>query len=197
MFKGTQKVHEVIWDKNSSFLQFRSLTCTQCPSTEICSHYALGEINLEFNQNDNVAQLLSHDLQFSVLTQTATCSRRLRYSDVYSDSENEDSEIIQGTNDQENSSAVKNEDYVLVAIHGKRKIQKHCVGKVLVTNDTGNYTVNLMTKVKRVKAFVFPNNEVISIIKKEDLVQVFSLPTMNKKGQYTFNENFSIYHDVR
>lgn len=45
-FKGTMRVHEVIWNKGFSSLQMRRLSCLQCPRTKSCPHYGLGTIQL-------------------------------------------------------------------------------------------------------------------------------------------------------
>lgn len=54
-----------------------------------------------------------------------------------------------------------------------------------------------MQKVKRVKAFTFPNIDVIFDVEKKDLVQIISQPTINKIGQYTFVEDLFVYSNVR
>lgn len=43
-FKGTSKIHQVRWTKNSTVLQARRLTCLKCHSS--CSHFGLGVIDM-------------------------------------------------------------------------------------------------------------------------------------------------------
>ncbi|KAG8241924.1 hypothetical protein J6590_108299 [Homalodisca vitripennis] len=45
-FKGTTKIHEVTWAKDSRFLQARRLSCLKCLPGATCIHYGIGEIKL-------------------------------------------------------------------------------------------------------------------------------------------------------
>lgn len=46
-FKGTTKVHQLTWDRDSSnIIQARSLSCLSCGSSKSCLHYNIGNILL-------------------------------------------------------------------------------------------------------------------------------------------------------
>lgn len=63
-FKGTMQVHEVTWrlDFYKNILTFRQLSCLICNPGDLCSHYNLGSVEY-------------------------STKKRLRYGDIYSDSD--------------------------------------------------------------------------------------------------------------
>jgi hypothetical protein len=56
-FKGTLKVHHIIWSEPHEYLQARSLTCLKCGPDIACAHYGLGKICL--HSTECILSLLS------------------------------------------------------------------------------------------------------------------------------------------
>lgn len=48
-FKGTMKVHQVLWCKSSNNLMFRSASCFSCSAAAKCKHYHIGALSTEIN----------------------------------------------------------------------------------------------------------------------------------------------------
>ncbi|CAH1115284.1 unnamed protein product [Psylliodes chrysocephalus] len=75
-FKGTMSIHQITWNANkSNTILCRRLSCLHCTSSEICSHYHLGEIVVPIR------------------------SERIRYSEVYSSSSDEGSSFTEEKHD--------------------------------------------------------------------------------------------------
>ncbi|XP_022205293.2 uncharacterized protein LOC111061905 isoform X2 [Nilaparvata lugens] len=75
------KIHQISWSKKSfSTLQARRLSCTDCQPEEDCKHFGIGSIKFSHEQHSR---------------------KRLRYSDVFSDSEEEPLEPSHNINDFE------------------------------------------------------------------------------------------------
>lgn len=53
-FKGTNKIHQLSWCKESSNIQARRLSCNDCPYNETCAHYDLGSIKIIKNNINRI-----------------------------------------------------------------------------------------------------------------------------------------------
>ncbi|CAH2002656.1 unnamed protein product [Acanthoscelides obtectus] len=70
-FVGTMKVHQACWTTtNPDYLELRRLSCTVCPESVRCVHYSLGHYEIKQNRPKKVA-----------------------YSDISTDSENEEEQM--------------------------------------------------------------------------------------------------------
>lgn len=98
-------------------------------------------------------------------------SKRLSYSDVYSDDSQEELPV-----------KVKVNDYVISKIAGKKSIHNY-VGVV-----TKKFNDELLVKFMKKSAnkFVFPLTDDISLIELPDIVTVLDQPTVNNRQQYQF-----------
>lgn len=127
-FKGTLQIHEVVWSmKESGVLQARRLSCLKFGASTPCKHDGIGNIKLNNIKSihDNVL-LPEKQLDYSdelpgpskiFLNKMARkcpprSSRKLHYSDVYSD---DDSDI------EERCQKVKVNDFVITKIVSTKK----------------------------------------------------------------------------
>lgn len=192
-FKGTLQIHEVVWSmKESGVLQARRLSWLKCDASTPCKHYGIGNIKLNNIKSihDNVL-LPEKQLHYSdelpgpsknfQKKMARKCpprsSRKLHYSDVYSD---DDSAI------EERCQKVKVNDFVITKIVNTKKTHHHYVGMVVKKfNDE-----LLISSLKKSTSnfFVIPEKEDISHVELSDIVTVLSSPNVNNRGHYHFDD---------
>ncbi|KAF8785181.1 hypothetical protein HNY73_010755 [Argiope bruennichi] len=156
-FIGTMKVHQVLWARaKPNVLHFRRLSCFQCIPTDICSHgYDKGVLSI---------QISPHQPGCSTnIIQKKSSSKKLKISDVYSDTDEEWSEDIpckmQKTGECNAIKLVMTEDslintYVVAEFMGRKKTH-HFVGMNLEENDCQEgggkmYYGDFMTKIQTI-----------------------------------------------
>nr|CAI5851823.1 unnamed protein product [Callosobruchus analis] len=128
-FRGTMKVHEVCWTIEApNILKMRQLSCRLCGEHQDCEHYDCREITYY----------------------------RLRYTDVYSSSdESDDTEDIPLASLRDKMSVHFREGmYVVIKLTGKKTV-RHYVGAILRNDGGGEYNIKFMKKIVR-KTFVYP-----------------------------------------
>ncbi|XP_054259552.1 uncharacterized protein LOC128984273 [Macrosteles quadrilineatus] len=190
-FKGTLKVHHIIWSEPHEYLQARSLTCLKCRPDITCTHYDLGKIYLPSTESDNNKELQTVDSLDAQLEDSSdawdlpksgtTQRKRIKYKDVYSDSE-DDADFNVGRN-----------DYVLVKLSGKKSV-KHYVA-VVTAKLSDELEVKFM-KNNGFNIFVFPPVEDCSFINIEDVVGVLGQPRVDNRERYSF-ENIGKYSSIK
>lgn len=118
---------------------------------------------------------------------------KLRYSDVYSDSEDDnlplsswkEKQNVENTNNCGNGLVINVNDFVVVKLCSKKWF-KHFVGLVLEVYSDDEISVKFMQKCGFNK-FIFPEKDDISSILHNEIVLALSEPTINKNSQYSFN----------
>nr|CAH7736447.1 unnamed protein product [Callosobruchus chinensis] len=173
-FRGTMKVHEVCWTiEPPNILKMRQLSCRLCGKHQDCEHFGLGEIKLLSNED------------FHEIT-----SDRLRYTDVYSSSdESDDTDDIPLASLRDKVSVYFREGmYVVIKLTGK-KIVRHYVGIILRNDGGGEYNIKFMKKTGR-KTFVFPERDDIADVDLSDIQIRLGCPDFNDKtNEYVFSDN--------
>ncbi|CAH0545902.1 unnamed protein product [Brassicogethes aeneus] len=175
-FKGTIQCHEVTFSDNYLLLNLRKLTCLNCAPSDVCEHYPLGSYPLQ-----------SH----------SSAKRKIKYADVYSDEDSEKQDPVEELESYAEILSlqnVKEHDFVVVKFLGKKTTQ-HFVGVVQECNQY-NYLVKFFRKMSGSKKFVLPRKEDISLIKKNDVVCVLPQPLINKRKQYSFSTNLSLFSNI-
>lgn len=112
---------------------------------------------------------------------------RLRYGDVYSDSEEEEDD------EEEEDLTVKPNDYIIIRFTQK-KTERHYVGLVTEYEDD-ELTVKFMRKTGLDK-FVFPEVDDVATIDRRQVVKILSQPVVNHRHVYIFNENLAEYNNL-
>lgn len=74
---------------------------------------------------------MTHDLGFISSSQNSLRGNRLRYSEIYSGSENEDDSDTESVDDAQKKN-ILNENYEFLAIRGKRKIKVRKIKATIV-----------------------------------------------------------------
>lgn len=90
--------------------------------------------------------------------------------------------------DQNIDKLIKESNWVLVSFPTKKTI-KHFVGHVISVN-TGILTVKFLRRVKQTSFFVWPQQEDISEVDKEDVVVILPNPSTQKRGGLCFPVSF-------
>nr|CAI5819089.1 unnamed protein product [Callosobruchus analis] len=173
-FRGTMKVHEVCWTiETPNILKMRQLSCRLCGEHQDCEHYSLGEIKLLSNED---CREITYD--------------RLRYTDVYSSSdESDDTDDIPLASLRDKMSVYFREGmYVVIKLTGK-KIVRHYVGVILRNDGGGEYNIKFMKKTGR-KTFVYPERDDIADVDLSDIQIGLQCPDFNDKtNEYVFSDN--------
>uniref|UniRef100_A0A8D8Z644 Uncharacterized protein n=1 Tax=Cacopsylla melanoneura TaxID=428564 RepID=A0A8D8Z644_9HEMI len=173
-FKGTMAVHQLAWNSESPLeIQARRLSCLKCSTLENCVHYGIGKIKVTGQIQNN-----------------STASTKLRYEEVYSDSE---------TDEDSDKDAVEDDLINLFAIvqFKTKGYHKHYIGIIQYKEEDGLYRVKFMRK-KSGCLFVFPDKEDISYVDKSDIVKCVSFPNMGRRGEtYEFeNKEIKKFHST-
>lgn len=117
---------------------------------------------------------------FNNSTGNPKSSTKLHYSDVYSDSDNE-----------ETSQKIKVNDFVIAKIASTKKTVHLYVG-VVVKKFNDELLISFLKK-STSNLYVFPENEDISHVEIKEIVKVLNPPTINNRGQYHFDiKNYNI-----
>lgn len=88
-FKGTMKIHEILYKRGLEYLDVRRLSCSTCCQEPLCSHYGLGSIPLLDRKHVEITS--KNDKRHSG-DQMRIRTDRVRYKDVYDSSESNDSD---------------------------------------------------------------------------------------------------------
>ncbi|GBN14955.1 hypothetical protein AVEN_267167-1 [Araneus ventricosus] len=103
----------------------------------------------------------------------------LSFSDTDSDSNNPPANAIKN---------IFQNYYVVIKLAGKKSVRFY-VGVIISQDAFDEYTVKFMRKCGKDK-FTFPENDDIAEVDSSNIVNVLSQPSLNKREQYVFNENF-------
>lgn len=175
-FKGTMKVHQVIWRRTDpKSLNFRRLSCFKCPPHECC-HYGMG------------TQKLSNEP--STPGTKPSSSKTRTYSCDYTDSEEGDVE-----SPEQNPSKLYNEEesllnlYVVAKFKGK-KTTHYYVGKIVEENNEDeqmSYCGQFMRK-NLDNSFSYPSRKDQCLVDLEDIIQVSKEPVLTRRHIYLFKD---------
>ncbi|XP_050514336.1 uncharacterized protein LOC126889790 [Diabrotica virgifera virgifera] len=184
-FKGTNSIHQIIYVKGSKFIQARKFSCTNCSFEEECTHYGMGQIELQVESTHGSKEVESHHHEINqIQTQRPSTSNspsfnKLSVDDVYTESEDE----------QEDSGVlpqIQPNDYVVVKLASKKAV-KYFIGLILANDyHLSDFSVKFLKKISSNK-FVFVGDKVWSV-DRSDIVVKLGQPLLNNREQYVFHD---------
>lgn len=174
-FHGTMKVHQVITEGGKLWL--RSLSCFSCK--KYCKHFDLGTISYKSSPSKET------------LTNTQLSSK-VKFSDVYSDSDDEPSESCCS----KSNNLVKNGVYVLVSVSSQQGTKKQSIKSYRYVavcqsdfdEDDGEIKVAFLKLCDQEKGavFKFDDENDVSYIKENQILEVLPEPELIIKGHRVY-----------
>lgn len=84
---------------------------------------------------------------------------------------------------------IQTDKWVLVQFKEKKSIKQY-IGKVVSTKN-GVPTVKFLRRIKRSSTFVWPAEEDVTEVEKEDILTILPSPSIGRRGEITFPISFT------
>lgn len=167
---GTMKVHQVTWRKSDKqLLEARRLSCLCCKPDASCKHFHIGTIFLNNNEYTPAISKLQHK----------------EVCESASERDEENPYKIEDLINQLPSVSVNS--FVVVKFSTNKNV-KHYIG-VILSIEQGEIEIKFLRKSGQ--KFVFPPNDDICMVEREDIISIMQQPNLNNRGQYVFPDDLS------